>query len=120
MRQGQVQTRVGGKDPSVEVQADRVSWSFSEVEEPTYNIPVSLLIKEVATKINRMAFGVQASSEEVGRILASIQADPSEMVYLRVFELGYTSNPEAIPHLVEIARTHRVSLARATASSTLP
>ena len=94
-------------------------WAFSEVEEPTYNIPIGLLVKEVATKINRIVFGVQASSEEVHRIAASVQVDTSKLVYRRVFELGYTNNPEVIPHLRDIAQNHKVSLARAAAISSI-
>ena len=94
-------------------------WAFREVEEPTYNIPISLLVKEAASKINRIAFGVQASSAEVKRIVASIEADTTNLVYMRVFELGYTGNLEAIPHLREIAKNHKLKLARAAAISSI-
>jgi hypothetical protein len=93
--------------------------AFREVEEPTYNIPISLLVKEAATKITRIVFGVQSSSSEVARIVASIQADTSELVYMKVFELGYTGNLEAIPHLRDIASNHEVKLARAAAISSI-
>lgn len=94
-------------------------WAFREVEEPTYNIPISLVVKEVATKINRIVFGVQASSDEVHRIVATIRADTSELAYKRVFELGYTNNPEAIPYLRDLANDHDASLARAAAISSI-
>jgi hypothetical protein len=92
-------------------------WAFREVEEPTYNIPVSLLVKEAATKINRIAIGGKASSAEVARISAAIRADAGNLVYRKVFELGYTGNLEAIAHLREIAKNHKVKLARAAAIS---
>jgi hypothetical protein len=77
-------------------------WAFREVEEPTYNVPVSLLIKEVATKINARVFRISASAEEVQRIAGAVAADNSELRYIKVFELGYTNNPAAIPHVLEL------------------
>lgn len=44
-------------------------WAFREVEEPTYNIPVSLLVKEIATKINSAVFQARASDAEVSRLV---------------------------------------------------
>lgn len=94
-------------------------WTFNEVIEPTYNIPFSMIIKEIASKLNRIVYGAQADSATIARILAAIEADSSNLVYQKVFELGYTNNPEAIPHLRKIAITHRVALARAAAISSL-
>jgi hypothetical protein len=94
-------------------------WTFNEVIEPTYNIPFSMIIKEIASKLNRIVYGAQADSQAIARILTAIEADTSNLVYKQVFELGYTNNPEAIPHLRQIAINHRVSLARAAAISSL-
>ena len=67
----------------------------------------------------RIVYGVKADSETVQRILAEIEADTTNLVYKRVFELGYTNNPEVIPHLRKIAVEHEVSLARAAAISSI-
>jgi hypothetical protein len=94
-------------------------WSIYEAEEPNYNIAVSLIVKEIATKINRIAYGVSASDDDIQRTLASIEADSTHLVYQRVFELGYSNSPIVMPHLRRIAVEHDVRLARAAAISSI-
>lgn len=93
-------------------------WAFREVEEPCYNVPVSLMVKEISTKINRHVFGLQSSDEKVEKLAREINETNEKYNYLKVLELGYTNNPSAIPHLVELIN-HPDSMMRATAVSSL-
>lgn len=54
-------------------------WAFREVEEPTYNIPVSLLVKEIATKINSAVFQARASDAEVSRLVKRTRSRSREI-----------------------------------------
>ena len=92
--------------------------AFREVEEPCYNVPVSLIVKEISSKINRHVFGLQSSDEKVEKLAQDIDATFEKYTYLKVLELGYTNNPTAIPHLVRLTQ-HSDSMMRATAVSAL-
>ncbi|WP_321403003.1 HEAT repeat domain-containing protein [Maridesulfovibrio sp.] len=94
-------------------------WTFREVENPCYNIPISLMVKEVASKVNRYVMKNVASDAEVDRLAREIQADPdNDYVYLKVLELGYTNNPKAIAPLMELTR-HDDSMVQSCAVSAL-
>jgi hypothetical protein len=93
-------------------------WAFREVEEPTYNIPISLMIKELASKVNDRVFEVRASDAEVARIRSEIDGHAKRLRYLKVFELGYTNNPAAISHLLELV-DHTDPMVRSAAISSL-
>ena len=93
-------------------------WAFREVEEPCYNVPVSLIIKEISTKINNHVFRLQSSNEKVEKLAQEINANFEAYTYLKVLELGYTNNPAAIPHLVKLME-HSDSMMSATAVSAL-
>jgi hypothetical protein len=93
-------------------------WAFREVEEPCYNVPVSLIVKEISTKINRHIFGLKSSDEKVEKLAQEINATNEKYNYLKVLELGYTNNASAIPHLVDLIN-HPDSMMRATAVSSL-
>lgn len=77
-------------------------WSFSEVEEPCYNTPLSLMVKEIASKINRLYFGLQAPDAKVDALVEAINAGLDGTTFLKVLELGYTNNPKAIEPLVKL------------------
>lgn len=76
-------------------------WSMKEVEEPCFTIPVSIIIKDVASKINRAVFNLRASNEKVDALTAQIDTeigkdkDPYDRPFWKVLELGYTNNPKA-------------------------
>ncbi|VAW94683.1 hypothetical protein MNBD_GAMMA21-3016 [hydrothermal vent metagenome] len=93
-------------------------WSFAEVEEPCYNIPLSLLVKEIATKINRKVFKLKTSDEKVASLAKAIATSEEKLIYFQVLELGYSNNSKAIPHLVKLTK-HTDSMLRATAISAL-
>lgn len=93
-------------------------WAFSEVEEPCYNVPVSLMVKEIASKINRHYFGLQASSDKIDLLLDDINNNFNEFSFLKVLELGYTNNRDAIDPLIKLTN-HKDSMVRVCAISSL-
>ena len=93
-------------------------WAFSEVEEPCYNIPVSLMVKEIASKINRYYFGLQAPSDKINLLLDDINNNFNEFSFLKVLELGYTNNRDAIDPLIKLTN-HKDSMVRVCAISSL-
>lgn len=93
-------------------------WAFSEVEEPCYNVPVSLMVKEIASKINRHYFGLQAPSDKINLLLDDINNNFNEFSFLKVLELGYTNNRDAIDPLIKLTN-HKDSMVRVCAISSL-
>lgn len=83
-------------------------WSMNEVLEPCFNIPISIVIKDVASKIDRAAFELKASDQKVKSLTADLDTQMAQKDYSefwKVLELGYTNNPEAINPLKKFART---------------
>lgn len=93
-------------------------WAFREIEEPCYNVPVSLMVKEIASKINRFCFGLQAPDEKVNALVDDINNRFDEFSFLKVLELGYTNNPAAIEPLLSLIN-HPDSMVRVCATSAL-
>jgi hypothetical protein len=93
-------------------------WSFNEIEEPCYNVPVSLMVKEIASKINRYCFGLEASTEKVRALAQDINTNFNEFSFLKVLELGYTNNQAAIEPLKSLT-AHEDSMVRVCAVSSL-
>jgi outer membrane murein-binding lipoprotein Lpp len=79
-------------------------WSFDEVIDPTYNDSLSLLVKELAAKLNQQLFHQVVSTEKVKELIAKINKDngASNDAYLDVYQLGFSNNPVAIPELVKL------------------
>ena len=88
------------------------------MEEPCYNTPISLINKEIVTKISNYAFGIQASDQKVDDLVAIVTGEFTENTYLQVLELGYTNNPKAIPTLVSLLG-HEDTMIQACALSAL-
>ena len=93
-------------------------WAFKEIEEPCYNVPVSLMVKEIASKVNRFCFGLQAPDEKVKALADDINNRFDEFSFLKVLELGYTNNPAAIEPLLSLIN-HPDSMVRVCATSSL-
>ena len=93
-------------------------WAFREVEEPCYNVPVSLMVKEIASKINRYYSGLQASDDKIKSLVDDINNQFDEFSFLKVLELGYTNNPAAIEPLVALTH-HNDSMVRVCATCSL-
>lgn len=77
-------------------------WSFTEVIEPTMNEPLSLAVKELATKI-ASALGGQGSADAVVDQLVGKLATRTESSFLDVYALGFSRNPKAVDTLVKLA-----------------
>lgn len=85
-------------------------WSMTEIEEPCFTIPVSIMIKEVASKINRALFNLRVPDEKIDELTAQINAetgkdkkDPYDRPFREVLELGYSNNPKALEPLKKYA-----------------
>lgn len=81
-------------------------WSMSEIEEPCFNIPMSIIVKEIASKINRYAMHYTTSDEKLKVINSRVEEKMKEGAkdaYLSVLELGSTNNPNAIKMLIALA-----------------
>jgi len=92
--------------------------AFKEVEDPCYNVPVSLMVKEIASKINRYRFGLRTSDDKITTLVDDINHRFNEFSFLRVLELGYTNNPAAIEPLLKLC-THEDRMVRVCATSSL-
>ncbi|MCK5916374.1 MAG: HEAT repeat domain-containing protein [Deltaproteobacteria bacterium] len=93
-------------------------WSFDEVIDPCYNIPVNFAIKEFASKINRLTANYSITDSDVDAISIEIKNNYSELSYLEVYKLGFGNNKRAIPYLVELTK-HENSLVRIAALASL-
>lgn len=81
-------------------------WSMKEIEEPCFNMPLSLLVKEIASKINNIALNYSAGNE----MISSIGAEAAEKAKTKddnacfpLFELGGANNSNAMTALVSFA-----------------
>ncbi len=86
-------------------------WSMKEVEKPCFTIPVSIIIKEVASKISRAVFKLRSSDEKIDKLTTIINSetakeekDPYDRPFWKVLELGYTNNPNAMESLKKYAQ----------------
>ncbi|AMP13854.1 HEAT repeat domain-containing protein [Collimonas pratensis] len=95
-------------------------WSFDEIIDPTYNDSLSLLIKELAAKINQKLFHQMVSTETVTALIDKINKDGATRSdsYLDVYQLGFSNNPAAIPELVKLS-SHSSEYVRLAALSSL-
>jgi hypothetical protein len=116
---GELTTEEGGRLITFYFKNGKVPvWAFSEVTEPCYNIPVRLMISEIASKINRYIYGLSATDEQVAALVESANGQPEKYTYLTVYELGFTNNPAAIEPLVELTK-HTDSRVRTASLSSL-
>lgn len=77
-------------------------WSMAELEEPCFNIPISIIIKDVASKINRVVFNYSTPDEKIDSLAAEINLEMGKTVegaFWKVLELGYTNNQKALEPL---------------------
>jgi hypothetical protein len=94
-------------------------WTFSEVVEPIFTQPMSLLVKELVAKINRIYYGNVLPDSEVARIVAKIESGPVDRsTLLDVYELGFSNNPAAVLPLV-LLTNHDAEYVRLAAISSL-
>ena len=78
-------------------------WSMDELQEPCFSTPASMLIKDIASKINRTVYGLKAPEAAVARLIAEIDGDlvkdSKTGPFAKVIELGYANTPLVIPAL---------------------
>jgi hypothetical protein len=79
---------------------------MSEVNDPCFSVPLELVVKELAAKINHYYFGYALSDADVEALTSKIrsEADQSATSFLDVYELGFSNNPKAVAALVEFSR----------------
>jgi hypothetical protein len=81
-------------------------WSMDEVAKPCLSIPMSVMVKEIVSKINRCVFNYSASDDDLKRMeeaaLENVKPD-SETACFPAIELGGTNNPAAMKTLQKIA-----------------
>ncbi|KGQ19299.1 HEAT 2 domain containing protein [Lysobacter dokdonensis DS-58] len=97
-----LETATGKKHIAVFVKRGKVPvWSFDEIVEPTLNEPLSLAVKELASKVAFELYGAKASDEAVDA-LADKVTHAKDDNYLDVYALGFTNNARAIPTLAKL------------------
>jgi len=79
---------------------------LKEIEDAVYNTPMSILVKDVASKINRYALQYSASDSKIGEIQLRAQKKVKSRdndAYRLMLELGNSNNPNAVKSLVAFA-----------------
>jgi hypothetical protein len=81
-------------------------WSMDEIAKPCLSIPMSIMVKEIVSKINRCIFNYSAGDDEVKKMetlaLEKVKPD-SDFACFPSIELGGTNNPAAMKTLQKIA-----------------
>jgi len=95
-------------------------WSMKDIVEPCFDVPQSLLVKEIASKINHARLGFQSSDEVVAALVkrAEPKSDQNDGPFWELTELGGTNNPNAMAPLKRYA-AHKDEFVRACALSAI-
>jgi hypothetical protein len=96
-------------------------WSMAEIQEPCFDMPMSVLVKEIASKINRSALHHSVSDENLKLTTERLEQKMKSGLpdaYLSVIELGGSNNPAAMESLIRISDAEDV-LIRASALSAM-
>lgn len=85
-------------------------WSMAECGMPCYSLPFSILVKDIAAKINAATINAKSSDAEVDRIAAAVDAhgykkgdEDEDKATWKILALGGTNNPKAIAKLKALA-----------------
>lgn len=93
-------------------------WSFNEVIDPTYNVPLAILTKELAAKINQALYGQALSDGQVDQLIRKVEPAGAKTVDpMDVYELGFGNNQRAVPTLAKLAKSGDDDIAHAAISS---
>lgn len=98
--------------------------SIYEIEEPCLTTPMAIVVKDVASKINRLVMNHQIKSADLNQIYeraiekASAEEVATGEVYLPIMELGGSNNPAAMTLLVQLV-DHKDTFVRACALSAM-
>jgi len=87
-----------------------------DLRQPCFDLPQSILVKEIASKVNRAALGFQAGEATVDELVrrARSKEEAEGGPWLELVELGGTDNPGAMEALKRYTG-HRDELVRAVA-----
>jgi len=115
-----VKTAKGNQRMGIFIKRGKVPvWSFDEVIDPTFNEPLSLLVKEFSAKVNRLTANQAISDEQVASLVAAVNAQPAATdAYIKVYQLGFGNNKSAIKSLVGFTK-HSDEYIRLAAISSL-
>ncbi len=83
-------------------------WSMNEILDPCFNIPMSVVIKEIASKINRYALGYSMSTSKVEQLAATAKQSSEQKdqnTYISVLELGGSNNSTAMDTLIALSES---------------
>ena len=107
MLSADVKTDAGNERIGVFVKRGKVPvWSFDEIIEPTLNEPLALLVKEFSAKLNSKLYGAKMSDNDLIALVEKISSGkPTKYTYLDVYQLGFSNNDNAIPHLLELSKS---------------
>ena len=96
-------------------------WTMDEINEPCYNEPLELLVKELTAKINKDLYGYSMSDEVVDALVTKLDgiAGTDRLAYMDVYELGFSNNPKAIEPLVKFTKHDDDDYVRLAAISSL-
>lgn len=112
-----LETATGKKRIAVFVKRGKVPvWSFDEIVEPTLNEPLSLAVKELASKVAYELYGAKTSDEAVDALVDKVTNAKND-AYLDVYALGFTNNPRAIPTLAKLTSAEAEYMRMAAISS---
>jgi hypothetical protein len=92
-------------------------WSFDEIVEPTLNQPLSLGIREFASKFANAVYGLRADDDTVKSLTAKINGARAPDTFLDVYALGFTNNPSAIDTLIGLTKDSQEYVRQAAISS---
>lgn len=95
-------------------------WSMKEVFEPCYDTPASILVKEIASKVNHAMLGFRSGDTVVADLAkkAAPKDDQDNGPSWEILELGGTNNPAAMEILKRYA-AHKDEFVRACSFSAI-
>lgn len=87
-----------------------------DVYDPCFNLPQSILVKEIVSRVNHAVLGFRSSDAAVDELIkrARSKNDIDNGPYMEIVELGGTNNPKAMDVLKQYA-SHRDEFVRAVA-----
>jgi hypothetical protein len=77
-------------------------WGMSEIVQPTYNYPMSVVIKEIATKLNGLYFHSSPPGDLVRRKIDEIKKEPNLDT---IMDLAFLGSADALPALESLVKT---------------
>lgn len=98
-----IETATGPQRVAAFVRRGKVPvWSFDEVVEPTFNQPMSIAVKELASKIAARRYGYRGQEAQVDALIKKLSAARGPESFLDVHALGTLHHPKAIGFLATL------------------